>query len=45
MADTTFTLRYFTGVGDRVVAHGGMSVEEVIVPFVRITQKSSSHEK
>lgn len=35
----------FTGVGDRVVAHGGMSVEELIVPFVRITQKSSSHEK
>lgn len=35
----------FTGVGDRVVAHGGMSVEELIVPFVRITQKSSSNEK
>jgi PglZ domain len=30
----------FIGVGDRVVAHGGMSVEELIVPFVRITQKN-----
>lgn len=35
----------FTGVGDRVVAHGGMSVEELIVPFVRITPKSSSNDE
>lgn len=35
----------FTGVGDRVVAHGGMSVEELIVPFIRITQKSSSNDE
>ena len=35
----------FTGVGDRVVAHGGMSVEELIVPFVRITPKSCSNDE
>ncbi len=30
----------FTGVGEHIVAHGGMSVEELIVPFVRISPKS-----
>lgn len=35
----------FTGVGDQIVAHGGMSVEELIVPFVRISSKSLHDEK
>ena len=34
----------FTGVGEHIVAHGGMSVEELIVPFVRITPKSLNDE-
>ncbi len=28
--------RAFVGVGERVVAHGGLSIEELIVPYVRI---------
>lgn len=35
----------FTGAGDHIVAHGGMSVEELIVPFVRISPKSLNDEK
>lgn len=35
----------FTGVGEQIVAHGGMSVEELIVPFVRISPKSLNDEK
>ncbi|MCZ8195621.1 MAG: BREX-3 system phosphatase PglZ [Aquidulcibacter sp.] len=35
----------FVGQGDRLVAHGGMTIEELIVPFVHITQKNSSNEK
>ena len=35
----------FTGVGDHIVAHGGMSVEELIVPFVRVSRKSLNDEK
>ncbi|MBA2244941.1 MAG: BREX-3 system phosphatase PglZ [Gemmatimonadetes bacterium] len=30
----------FTAAGERIVAHGGISVEEVIVPFVRIAQQT-----
>lgn len=35
----------FTGMGEHIVAHGGMSVEELIVPFVRISPKSLNDEK
>lgn len=35
----------FTGAGDQIVAHGGMSVEELIVPFIRISSKSLNDEK
>lgn len=31
-------LKAFTGVGEEVVAHGGISLEEVMVPFVAITR-------
>ena len=29
-------LKAFTGAGDRIVAHGGIALEEVLVPFVAI---------
>lgn len=32
----------FVSEGDQIVAHGGSSVEEMIVPFVKITMKSPS---
>ncbi len=31
-------LKAFTGVGDRIVAHGGIALEEVLVPFVAISR-------
>ena len=34
-------LKAFTGVGDEVVAHGGISLEEVMVPFVAITREKA----
>jgi hypothetical protein len=30
----------FVTIGEQIVAHGGASVEEIIVPFVRISRKS-----
>jgi hypothetical protein len=33
-------LKAFTDAGDEVVAHGGISLEEVMVPFVAITRGS-----
>lgn len=33
-------LRAFTGVGKRIVGHGGICIEEAIVPFVTITKVS-----
>jgi hypothetical protein len=33
-------LKAFTGDGEEVVAHGGIALEEVMVPFVAITRKS-----
>jgi hypothetical protein len=34
-------LKAFTDVGDEVVAHGGISLEEVIVPFIAVTRESA----
>ena len=34
-------LKAFTNVGDEVVAHGGISLEEVMVPFVAITREGA----
>jgi hypothetical protein len=34
-------LKAFTNVGDEVVAHGGISLEEVMVPFVAITREGT----
>jgi len=31
-------LKAFTDVGDRIVAHGGIALEEVLVPFVAISR-------
>lgn len=33
----------FVSVGHQVVAHGGMSVEELIVPFVKIGRKKKEN--
>ena len=30
----------FVGQGERIVAHGGLSVEELIVPFVKVSYVS-----
>ena len=32
-------LKAFTNEGDRVVAHGGITMEEVMVPFVTISRE------
>jgi hypothetical protein len=32
-------LKAFTDVGDEVVSHGGIALEEVMVPFVEITRE------
>jgi hypothetical protein len=34
-------LKAFTDAGDEVVAHGGISLEEVMVPFVAITRENA----
>jgi hypothetical protein len=34
-------LKAFTDAGDEVVAHGGISLEEVMVPFVTITREGA----
>ena len=34
-------LKAFTDAGDKVVAHGGISLEEVMVPFVAITRENA----
>jgi hypothetical protein len=34
-------LKAFTAVGYKVVAHGGISLEEVMVPFVAITREAA----
>jgi hypothetical protein len=34
-------LKAFTEVGDRVVAHGGIALEEVLVPFVSVSRDDS----
>jgi hypothetical protein len=31
--------RAFTSAGDRIVAHGGASLEEVLIPFVKVSHK------
>jgi hypothetical protein len=35
------SLKAFTNEGDQVVSHGGISMEEVLVPFVTITKEGS----
>ena len=34
-------LNAFTNVGDEVVSHGGIALEEVMVPFVAITREGT----
>ena len=34
-------LKAFTDAGDEVVAHGGISIEEVMVPFIAITRENA----
>ncbi|MGH9627339.1 MAG: hypothetical protein ACRD7E_03100 [Bryobacteraceae bacterium] len=34
-------LKAFTNDGDEVVSHGGIALEEVMVPFVAITRESA----
>ncbi len=34
-------LKSFTDEGDRIVAHGGIALEEVLVPFVAIGRDES----
>ena len=34
-------LKAFTKEGDQVVSHGGISMEEVLVPFVTITKEGT----
>lgn len=36
------TQRAFIPIGEQIVAHGGISVEEVLVPFVRVTVTKES---
>lgn len=35
------SLKAFTHIGDEIVAHGGISLEEVLVPFVTVTKEQS----
>lgn len=35
------SLKAFTNEGDQVVSHGGISIEEVLVPFVTITKEGT----
>jgi hypothetical protein len=34
-------LKAFTGIGDEVVSHGGISLEEVLVPFITVTREQA----
>jgi hypothetical protein len=34
-------LKAFTGAGDEIVSHGGIALEEVMVPFVAITREAT----
>ena len=34
-------LKAFTDEGDEIVAHGGIALEEVMVPFVAITRETA----
>ena len=34
-------LKAFTDVGDKVVSHGGIALEEVMVPFVAISREDA----
>ena len=34
-------LKAFTDDGDEIVAHGGIALEEVMVPFVAITREGA----
>jgi hypothetical protein len=34
-------LQAFTDDGDEIVAHGGITLEEVLVPFVAITREGA----